>query len=1172
MQSRSKPAPIVDRDGISGMRGKVAGDVSLVEIDATFARTLGLSDGQKVSVSIHVDPPVAHTVHIQPLTPEDWEIIELHATFLEINLMAQIRALPNPNYTPASGAKYPPHPLTVHMSPTSTADIIITSLVPEPPSSSPFAKIAPNAEVIVAPKTRTREARNAGESRSVTSRRSGRSGASTIRRKSAREEVLPAMFFRGLDRSVCGKWFEINKGSEDQGLRVWVDRDILLSKVLKGVTWVSVAVIKPASLRPPVDPQKQQQEIENLGDAGKMSTKVVARLMAWDDPPDSQHIALSSALCASLACEGIVGGVVKLEPAPQQSPKTSPPPPKDPSQPIPKGSTQVVKIYPFGPANTPQGLKFGGESKAEREEASKRILKMYSKTDSQDGLLDGPITDGSILGSPSMADRSSGFEGGILCFDHPSSESLKQPCHWFLGSERKFAIDVQPPIPRPPSLKHDTVGDPLPPPSLLVGIDTLLSQLQSHLTHLSSVLLTGALGSGKTSITHHLAHTLRSQNIFHVTYFSCRSLSSEEMRISTIKEILTRLFMSASWGARLGGKSLVILDDLDKLCPVETELEVASNGRSRQISEGVCSVVRQYCGRESNVALLATAQAKESLHNVIVGGHVVKEIVGLKAPDKEARRRVVEMVVKQNIVDDGPQSQFSPQLSSSESRPTTANTSRPTTASSTSDNGWNPNSSGPTSPSRRTARTEKSIDGFTISPDLDFLDLAGETDGYMPGDLVLLVQRARNEALIRSVSSTSINSTIELSRKDFDAALIGFTPASLRNVTLQTSTTTFDSIGGLKTTRKVLLETLQYPTTYAPIFAQCPLRLRSGLLLYGYPGCGKTLLASAVAGECGLNFISVKGPEILNKYIGASEKSVRDLFERAEAARPCVLFFDEFDSIAPRRGHDSTGVTDRVVNMLLTMMDGAEGLSGVYVLAATSRPDLIDPALLRPGRLDKSLICDLPNLEDRADILAALSKKLHLGEEVVNNLDEIARQTEGYSGADLQALVSEAGLVAIHDLLGDNDHNEIGGKKSNGINGTGEGPRRFVQFRYGEEEQRIEAEAKARSGHNRSKEIAERAAIMAKLAEIKASRKRARHGLVGKADKGAEAKEEGEKDTEVVIRWKHVEAALGNSRASISAKERERLGGIYREFVEGRDGEMRSGEGGREVGGRVSLM
>merc|ERR1712130_358261 len=143
---------------------------------------------------------------------------------------------------------------------------------------------------------------------------------------------------------------------------------------------------------------------------------------------------------------------------------------------------------------------------------------------------------------------------------------------------------------------------------------------------------------------------------------------------------------------------------------------------------------------------------------------------------------------------------------------------------------------------------------------------------------------------------------------------------------------TWDDVGGLLKVRTTLKETLELPTKYSRLFDKAPLKLRSGLLLYGYPGCGKTLLASAVAKECGLNFISVKGPEILNKYIGASEKSVRDLFERAESAKPCVLFFDEFDSIAPKRGHDSTGVTDRVVNQMLTQMDGAEGLDGVYVL------------------------------------------------------------------------------------------------------------------------------------------------------------------------------------------------------------------------------------------------
>jgi len=165
------------------------------------------------------------------------------------------------------------------------------------------------------------------------------------------------------------------------------------------------------------------------------------------------------------------------------------------------------------------------------------------------------------------------------------------------------------------------------------------------------------------------------------------------------------------------------------------------------------------------------------------------------------------------------------------------------------------------------------------------------------------------------------------------------------------------------------------------------------------------MIASAVAGYCGLNFVTVKGPELLNKYIGASEQATRDIFDRAAAASPCLLFFDEFEAIAPRRGHDSTGVTDRVVNQLLTELDGAgssSALKGVVVLAATSRPDLIDPALLRPGRLDKLLLCPLPSLSDRVSILQKHSSKINLHENV--DLNYWAEKTANYSGADLQVI------------------------------------------------------------------------------------------------------------------------------------------------------------------------
>lgn len=1173
MPSKKKLASVVGRDGIGGS-GLREQDVPLIEIDPTLANTLGLQDGQKVMTIIHTDPPLAHTVNIEPLTPDDWEIIELHATFLELNLLSQIRALPNPAYSPASGISSSPHPLTLHLSPTSTANIKILSLEPAQPSDIPFAKIAPDAEVIVAPKVRAKPTRSSRENRSVasTSRKSGRSSASTVKRRSQREERKPALFLRGVDRKLCGDWFDDDVGVDE--LSIWVDRDLLVSNEFRGLKWVTVNLMRPGSLQAPAPMQGEQPDSQAVPEISKPGQKVVAQLLPWDDPPNGQTAAVSTILCSAFGSEGLVGGVVKIEPASQPLTKKSIL--KSMTEDEDRPSVQHLKIYPFSSdgAGQASGLKFGGQSNAEREEAAKSIKTIYGGKHGR-GLFDGPLTDGLILGTHEGLDHPPGWEGGIVKF-HPliaSQGPAKSPSHWIMGSDWQIPIEFQAPLPRPAWLTEpDSTAIPQN-ESPLVGIDSLIQELQSHLSQLSSVLLTGALGSGKTSVAQSIARYLRKDQLFHTTYFTCRALVNDESRVSTIKETLNRIFMGASWGARLGGKALVILDDLDRLCPTETELQVGNeNGRSRQISEAICSMVREYCGPGSSIALLATAQGKESLHNVIVGGHVVREIVALRAPDKAARRTIMEAITQQNAAP------------GQDDTASVHDRSRPTTADGSAIGDGDPWMDGASPP--LTHGTPLKPGGFVIQPDLDLLDIAGETDGYMPGDLSLLISRARNEAIMRSLTDGSDDADIravELGRIDFENALKGFTPASLRNVTLQSSTTTFDSIGGLTETRQVLLETLQYPTKYAPIFAQCPLRLRSGILLYGFPGCGKTLLASAVAGECGLNFISVKGPEILNKYIGASEKSVRDLFERAQAAKPCVLFFDEFDSIAPKRGHDSTGVTDRVVNQLLTLMDGAEGLSGVYVLAATSRPDLIDPALLRPGRLDKSILCGFPNLEERVDIIRAIGKKAKLSEAVLQSdedLTEIAKRSDGFSGADLQALISNAQLEAIQDVLKDTDQTASNGTTSRRAGPThgagksaGSAAHNFVQFRYGGDGA---GEELAQRGSNRSSELAQQAAIAAKLESIKLSRKRTKQHKGQNGSTGAdESKAGGGKDgqqNEVVIQWKHLVKALDSTRTSIGREQRTLLERIYREFVVGRSGEMRDGQASMEIGGRSSLM
>ncbi|KAF2832149.1 AAA-domain-containing protein [Ophiobolus disseminans] len=1146
MQSQRRAASVIGRDGLRGPQSTSQQDIAAVEVDTTFARLIGLGEGQKVGILLHLDPPQAHIINIEPLTPVDWEMIELHAQFLELNFLSQIRALPNPQV----GA---PHPLTLHLSPTTTANITVTSIAPAPPTTSPFVKISPDAEVIVAPKTRQKERSSNRESRSVgaASRKSGKSTTSTVRRRSGRDEHISkgAVFLRGVDRSVAQEWFDEEEDANASGLKVWVDKDVLLTKALRGASWVSVAIIKPAGLQEPVDMSKEQEQ-------EKSATRVVARILAWEDAPDSRHVALSTDICKVLGFEGFVGGLVRIEGAPAQTSKPSaikPTGSKESRDPVVK----TVKIVPFS-TTASQGnaaLRFGGETKQEQEDAIQKIKTLYGK---KNGLLDGPVTDGMVL--PPVKDSEIGWQGGLVRFDPPQSTS---GVSWVLFPERKPPIELSPEASTPSSWSRGwRQGEPLPEViPTLVGIDPLIQQLRSHLTHNSSVLLTGGLGAGKSQCAQLLAHQLRTEYLFNIIYFPCSKLVTDETRVATIKETLNRLFASASWGARSGGNAVVVLDDLDKLCPVETELQVGNeNGRSRQVSECLISIIRQYCSMDSGVVLLATAQGKEALNNVVVGGHIVREIVSLKAPNKDGRRKVLEMLANK---DAKPQPAANEQQnghtfpsSPSNSRPSTAHRSIPSNGSIHYD--------------------EPEEFGFVVDTSIDFLDLAGQTDGYMPGDLVLLTSRARNEALIRSITSSS--NTISLTRNDYTSALAGFTPASLRNVTLQTSTTKWDSIGGLHSTRQTLLETLQYPTTYAPIFAQCPLRLRSGLLLYGFPGCGKTLLASAVAGECGLNFISVKGPEILNKYIGASEKSVRDLFERAEAARPCVLFFDEFDSIAPKRGHDSTGVTDRVVNQLLTQMDGAEGLSGVYVLAATSRPDLIDPALLRPGRLDKSLLCDMPGLEERIDILRAVTRKLNLAPALLesttsgSNLREIARRTEGYSGADLQAVVYNAQLEAIHDVLGDTDlAAESAGAKKNG------GPKEkgipeFTHFRYGDASSSANDAAKP----SPSSHLTERAAIAQKISALQALRRKQKalqrpNSSHNNVDNDDNKEDDGErKDPQ--IQWKHIDSSLGTTRSSISAQERQRLMRIYREFVEGRDGDLPSGQGGSEIGGRSSLM
>lgn len=288
---------------------------------------------------------------------------------------------------------------------------------------------------------------------------------------------------------------------------------------------------------------------------------------------------------------------------------------------------------------------------------------------------------------------------------------------------------------------------------------------------------------------------------------------------------------------------------------------------------------------------------------------------------------------------------------------------------------------------------------------------AAKMDNFTPHDIHRVCLRA-----VVNANPTDSDKTVTLA--DIQKALEGYSPLAHNGVRFlrQRETTTMDCVGGMKEAKKVLHDALVLPSKYPQLFAKLPLKTRSGVLLYGPPGCGKSYIMSSLVAAHELNCIVVNGPEILDKYIGASEQKVRDVFERAQAASPCVLFFDEFDSIAPQRGHDNTGVTDRVVNQLLCYLDGVESRSKVFVVAASSRPDLIDAALLRPGRLDKSVLCPIPTKEDRVEVLRAhLSKLPHASPNI--DVQEVSSWCDGWTCADLAALVSTTSMKVLQRTI-----------------------------------------------------------------------------------------------------------------------------------------------------------
>ena len=518
-------------------------------------------------------------------------------------------------------------------------------------------------------------------------------------------------------------------------------------------------------------------------------------------------------------------------------------------------------------------------------------------------------------------------------------------------------------------------------PPISVAKDFLTTNLES-----SGIVLCGHGGSGKTHAALTAASHMRLRKGYSTVYLDCKKL--RDVPTTTTKDILSELSNVFDVAVR-SGPCAVILDDADEFAPsFSSEGPSDDSSRSEQI----------------NPALVHQAKLlKDALCYLVKTSHAQSSIFVIATC--EAETSLQERFVTTLSVSVRPL--LLPSLDSFE----------------------------------RENLFERLLHEYANGySNLDVaLDVGKATEGYRPRDIQQLALRVGHQLRLFD-GELSMDTIVQ-------DEITAFVPNSRRSAGVEpTSVPSWASVGGLRDAKEVLEATLLRPSIYQRIYESSPLRLPRGILLYGPSGCGKSYLLPPLAKECGYRLITCRGPELLDKYIGASEANVRELFARASAVAPSILFLDEFDALAPRRGSDHTGVTDRIVNQLLTFLDGVEELEQrMYIVAATSRPDKIDPALLRPGRLEKHVYIGIPqHVEEASDILSKIiAEKYSADEEAVASVKSAAflgalwestPDARRMSAADMKGACNAAHVLAVHEAIetGNVDHVQIGLKHFQG--------------------------------------------------------------------------------------------------------------------------------------------